>query len=1193
MKERIVKIKEFFIKTQSICVITLILLSTLVPFIYLGNNLNYLSKVMNNDFVDNLIDSETDLVSDKISQIDNRIHFSYIPIDDINGSGDSFTVNDNLQVYHPFSLELDSDNGRSDSYTISTITDYSVESLEYDMEITSKTDFFIQQTAHNKDEILGSNTIRVAQGFNVPWTYGVFTGARIYLIIDTAIGADEIEMFVVSENVTDGTPDLSNILSIEIDGPYNSTNPITESTPSNTVFYNFTDTILSSGDYYVVINITNYDASNNDGFNWRGQQGSIYADSYVHDGSSWSLENKDFILAPELMPSYSDGSPLIFADPTDISLEDNGTPITSLTQTISSTGSHTITADTSVQISLNNSYSFSRQFSSLSNYQISNSSFGDYSVNWFVDWFIPQVSIVPYENPIRFQNFYTPNDWNDTSFEFMINDSIPLSGMKISTGYVCYLENILSSNLYSSGDITLQTSTPNYLFGYSISDELTETDTFNLGYWTTDGNNATGYEGSVIDAQVLIKDTSYSDITTGELNFTIFNTSGEIIPLKAGLPSNLSYVDNHSYSILSSSQISSGVYQLNTSFDPSVYGTDIAGSWTVMLHWVNGTEVGFVSKQIHVKIATTANFEWEISPGSDMWTSDNLTQVSRINGESLRVRAGYFTTSEPYFSGIGVPITDANVSYYASWLSSGTLDYETQYYEASIIIDVIGGEYSIDLVASRILYSTYTIDFPILVLHQFSISAILSEYHINFLDNIDIRFSLVDISNMSTPILPDSITLLLNGTAISSSDYSYGLENNFLEVSLDIQNLNLEISYYELNISASKNYFIESYSKEETSTIVYLHTEQIPTTIQLVSSPSAIYQNNQTTISFRYIDNNHSTPIRDAIFSVESDITEMEIVTQYEEEGLYTVVIRIFEPTETSMNIFLSISKDGYEAKANIHLTTLSIDEIETPIITDPNGLGTLTLILIIVSVTLAVLLLGASYFYVRFRRKKMILLNKQETEKARNIFQSVMMIKKILIVHQETSLPVFDLNVYEDVDFDPSMVSGVLQAISSIGTEMIKAPTGVKKIEYYGFVVTSGYSGVYTVYIFSETELCIEMVEGISNIAQWFDIIFGYDGTKWDGSMELYHDYENQIREKVAEELFLWLLYPLELVSGVSEKLESMKEIDKVLIKFLKNKGASSVIQITDQVQEYEDEEIIRSIIRMKDEQKLIVQIE
>ena len=1192
MKERIVKIKDFPQKAQSICLIALIFFSSLVLLIQTGYDLSKFPLVMNNDIFDISKDTENILESDFKPNTNHKMRLSYKPIDNINGTGDSFTINDNLQVYHPVNLELDSSNGRSDSYTISPLTDYAAESLEYDMEITSKTDSFEQGTFHNKDEVLDSSKVRIAQSFNIPWEYGVFYGAKIYLLIKSAIGGDEIELYVVGENFTTGLPDLTNILSTEMDGPYNSSNPIIESTSSNTVFYNFTECILSSGNYFVVIELTSYDGEPNDGFNWRGTNVGVTYDSYIHDGTDWNLVNMDYILAPKLLPSYSDGSPLLFTNPIDISLEDNGNPITSLTQTISSTGSHTITADTSVQISLNNSYSFSRLFSSSSNYQISNSSFGDYSVNWIVDWSIPQVNILPYENPIRFQNFNTPNDWNDSSFVFMINDSIPLSGIKSSTGYICYLENILSGNLYSSGDISLQTSTPNYLFDYSLSDEFSETDTFNLGYWTTDSINATGYEGSVIDAEVFIKDTSYTDITTGELNFTVFNTSGEIIPLKIGLFSNLSYVDNHSYSIFSSSQISSGYYQLNTTFDPSVYGTDIAGSWTVMLHWVNGTEVGFASKKIYVKIATTADFEWEISPGSDSWTSNNMTQVSRINGESLRVRAGYYTTSEPYFSGMGVSITDANVSYLTSWMLTGDLTYITSYYETTIIIDVLAGEYSIDLVASRSLYSTYTTDFSIRVLHQFSISPVLSDYSSNILDDIDIRFSLVDISNVSTPVLPDSITLIANGTLISSSEYSYGLVNNFLEVHLITQNLNLDTKIYELNISVAKNYFIESYSKEETSTIVYLHIEQIPTEIQLVSSSSTIYRNNQTTITFRYVDINHSIPISGAIFSIESDIEEMEIVTQYEEEGLYTVVIRIFEPTVTSMNIFLSISKNGYEVKAGIHLVTLNVKEVTTPTITDPNGPSTLTLILIIVSSTLAVLLFSASYFYFRFRRKKSLLLSKQEKESARNIFQSVMMLKKILIVHQETSLPVYDLNVNEDVDFDPSMVSGVLQAISSIGTEMIKAPTGVKKIEYYGFVVTSGYSGVYTVYTFSETELCMEMMEGVSNIAQWFDIIFGYDGTKWDGSMELYYDYEDQIREKVTEELYLWLLYPLELVPGIDEKLEHLKDIDKAILKYLQDRGPTTIIQITDQIQNYEDEDIIRSIMNMKNEEKILVRM-
>ena len=208
---------------------------------------------------------------------------------------------------------------------------------------------------------------------------------------------------------------------------------------------------------------------------------------------------------------------------------------------------------------------------------------------------------------------------------------------------------------------------------------------------------------------------------------------------------------------------------------------------------------------------------------------------------------------------------------------------------------------------------------------------------------------------------------------------------------------------------------------------------------------------------------------------------------------------------------------------------------------------------------------------------------------KTRSIFQSTMMIKKVLVVHHETSLPVFEKDVDMASGIDPSIVSGVLQAISTIGMEMIGAATGIKRIEYYGFVITSAYSGNYTVYVFSETELEKEFEEGVSNIARWFDLIFGYDSAQWDGSMDIFNEYKASIEEKISEELYLWLMYPMSVSENAIEESESLAIIEQEIISFISKEGKTSMVLILDKLDNFEDEDIIEAIFRLTDSNLVI----
>lgn len=139
MKDLLMQIKRYSTKILVLLIICMISLSSFITFIQLKNGSPFSDFTdtgifANSSYPENEYETEENIYNE------NKISFSYIPIDNFNGTGDDFTVDDNLQVNHEVNLELDSANGRSDSYTISAISDYSTDSLQYNMQITSKSD---------------------------------------------------------------------------------------------------------------------------------------------------------------------------------------------------------------------------------------------------------------------------------------------------------------------------------------------------------------------------------------------------------------------------------------------------------------------------------------------------------------------------------------------------------------------------------------------------------------------------------------------------------------------------------------------------------------------------------------------------------------------------------------------------------------------------------------------------------------------------------------------------------------------------------------------------------------------------------------------------------------------------------------------------------------------------------------------
>jgi hypothetical protein len=1070
---------------------------------------------------------------------------------------------------------------RSGSYDISTQTGYSEISLDYNItNIVAIEDYYrIEEIGTAPYDLSHNQDIALAQEFEVFWDYAVFTGANMTFDSNRVgnFGTYQMDLFIV--NSTGSAPDVSDIskiLSYCLYSPFNESNySILDDTMK---FYDFEDILLEKGKYFVVANLTVIDIGNDSDFIWGGKTGTKDSETYFRDNDgTWSAGgNVDLSLFAKLLPSNQLGSPLVITDPSFVQLEDDGSPVVSLTGSINS-GSHTLTSNTSVQVSYDNSYLFQRIYLSSSEIILSNSSYLTYSNQWNVSFdIIDELNTIYTFNRTLF--IPTPDDWESLLFSLYWNTSNSLYATRVSNGYEFYLND----SVYG-GNFVLSTLSPNYIQNPTFSDDVGVTENYVLGTWTPHptGDNATGYVGSTVFAEAGLTDILTSG---GTFNFTLFNRDGNIIQLKNStelLAMDLIYNDISSYT--GNGYIEGSVYKHNISIDPSVYGTDVEGYWTAVVFWQNGTEVGLFSKRIAVEKPTLAEFEWIETYSQSDWTNDTFVELTRINGHGISTKIRYYNISDPFFSGVGSEIPSADVYYNATWGDSGLFDFSASEYTKNIVTDALIGTYEINLTTSGPFLETHTIQFTVNIIHQFDINPDKSNYYVNYTNHIHVLFDLRDISYGNLPIEPDTINIILDGAPLSPSDYMNRTANDMIDISIDTGWLELETGDHILVISVTKSGFVDDYGVISTSTSTTITITAIPIIIDVIDIELEVDINTQTSISFKIIDTNHSRDVTGASFNVSFDLPEVELIEKHETNGIYTLTFRINEPTKATLNIYLNITKAGYETKLNYRLPdAITIDIPRAGI---PLGV-------IIPIIAVAVVIGGGTgtFLFLRARRRTKQRLIAERKAKARNLFQSAFMIRKVLVVHHETSLPVYELTMVENVGIDSSMITGVLQAISSIGMEMIGSPTGVKKIEYYGFVIISAYSGNYTCYVFAETDLDSEIVNGVYNLSKWFDVIFGYDSEQWDGSMDLFNEYKETINEKVFQELYLWLLYPIELAPNTMTIYESLNPISKKIVEFINKKGKTTVMVLLDNLDDdLEDEMVLDNIIELVKKEKII----
>ena len=998
----------------------------------------------------------------------------YNPITNVSGAGSSFTARDRVTVNHEFSLNLTYDDGEDkfiSDFNIDPLIGLSVEELKYGItEIRAKKDNYTIENLFDDYQILSDPVVSIAQGFEVSWSNATFYGALLNL--DAIGGASHtgnnfVELFLVKENETSGLPDISVHVSDELNGPYWRSNPLPAY--GSTVFYDFEDVQLSKGFYYIILNLTNYEPTSSKKFAWRGHlesSGSGGDTYYYYNTDTWSsLQDIDHTMTVQLLPSYENGSAIVFSDLNEITLEDNSLALNSFTDTISSVGSHHITSDTSIEIDFVNEYTFYVENIASSNYQAFNSTYDSFSIEWNFTWNIGIVDYSPYTNLNRTQILYVPKDWDDTP-EASYNSTLISFYDKINDGYLLYL-----GNNTESGTISLNTTSPNYIQNLVLSDDFGPTSQFHLGYWTNDQLNAYGFEGDTIYSSVSIKNSE----DTGIANFTLFDPEGNIIPTKLSLPANLTYIDTTSYSISEITSSGSGLFDSEITLDPSVYGSDSAGYWTFYVFWENNSEIGIFSKKISIQSSIIFNASWETLPYNDIWTNDDSQIILRMNGDSLKVKASYFSNSEPFFTEFGIPIENATIGYLTSWNLEDYLDEFPSQFSGEIPILTTAGLRFVTLLVNDTYSIQDMVTIPIQVFNQYSISPINQNIETNTSEEVPLEFRVINETDpMKGSFIPDSVTLKINNNPVSSEFYSVSNNGEIIQVTVNLKEYGISSGFANITLDITKENFRASYIKDVIS----------------VSFSVNVTSNNQL--------------------------------------PLYVIIIII-------------------------------------------------AAIFVIITIT------AVMFTIISHRKTPKEVVELKDKSKVVGLLDSVLAMKKILILHTETSLPIFELDIGQESSVESTLVSGFLAALVQMGKTISGTETGeIRKLEYKNFVVNSANSDTYTVFLFSTEDIIKEVQVKLFDLIMWFEYSFPIQDGIWDGKVDMFQKKRLLIQDKIADSLYIWMYFPLRYNKSKEKEIKKLGKNEQKIALYMKKKESAPISEILTKYQDSPIEETLTSVFNL-----------
>ncbi|MCK5304192.1 MAG: hypothetical protein KAJ72_03015, partial [Candidatus Heimdallarchaeota archaeon] len=216
------------------------------------------------------------------------------------------------------------------------------------------------------------------------------------------------------------------------------------------------------------------------------------------------------------------------------------------------------------------------------------------------------------------------------------------------------------------------------------------------------------------------------------------------------------------------------------------------------------------------------------------------------------------------------------------------------------------------------------------------------------------------------------------------------------------------------------------------------------------------------------------------------------------------------------------------------------------------------TVYMIVGLALVAILFITLTVYFAVIRPKKQrrSAKKKRYLDKISKILTSVISLRKVIVVHNETGLPIYEWDLGETMTVDSSLVSGFLQAVSGMGGEISGGEAqAVRKIDYGQFCVSSSSTDDLTTYLFSTGDISVDVEEGLASFIKWFGKKF--QGTlegQWDGVTDVFEQATRVIIDRLSEDLFIWTLHPLTVNPMKENDVTKLDSFSQKLYKFIKD---------------------------------------
>ena len=226
----------------------------------------------------------------------------------------------------------------------------------------------------------------------------------------------------------------------------------------------------------------------------------------------------------------------------------------------------------------------------------------------------------------------------------------------------------------------------------------------------------------------------------------------------------------------------------------------------------------------------------------------------------------------------------------------------------------------------------------------------------------------------------------------------------------------------------------------------------------------------------------------------------------------------------------------------------------------------------------------------VRPRKQKKKEGKRKYLDKISKVLTSVLSLRKVIVVHIESGLPVYEWDLGGEITVDSTLVTGFLQAVAGMGSEISGGQTGaVKKIDYGQFVVSSASKDCITAYLFSTSEISIDVETGIANFVEWFEKRFKTVLHEWGGITDDFTKNSRQIIDTLCEELFIWTLHPLSINTVKEKDVPKLSTLGQRIFKFIKDYKEVTISVALEYFNKTPLEETLSTIFNMVDAKYLL----